>query len=198
MKTSFSVTVVGMLALGIASNAAVFSIFNSLFPRLVRFAESRRLIDIDETAPQWNLVHVGVANSDLCQWRTQNSNPESITFRSPNCSLSVGNTTTRVLSAQVPRELLGVLRRQPMLGRNLDEYEDNPGGAPFVLLSYGLWQRIFSRSLVVSTLIYGVKATDPITFVAVLAVLAAVALSASIIPARRAAKVAPMVALHYE
>jgi hypothetical protein len=184
--------------LRIASNAAVFSIFNSLFLRPLRFAESQRLIDMDETAPQWNLIHVSVANSDPCQWRTQNSTLESVAFRSPHCRPSVGNTTTRVLSAQVPRELLDVLRRQPMLGRNLDEDEDNPGGAPVALLSYGPWQRMFSRSRVVSTLIYEVKATDPLTFVAVLVALAAVALSASIIPARRAANVDPMVALHYE
>jgi len=49
-----------------------------------------------------------------------------------------------------------------------------------------------------STLVYGVRPTDPITFVAVAALLAIVALFASIVPAYRAAKVNPMVALRYE
>ncbi|PYV49526.1 MAG: ABC transporter permease [Acidobacteria bacterium] len=51
---------------------------------------------------------------------------------------------------------------------------------------------------VLSTLVYGVRPTDPITFLAVAALLAIVALFASIVPAYRAAKVNPMVALRYE
>ncbi|MGB6684573.1 MAG: FtsX-like permease family protein, partial [Candidatus Acidiferrum sp.] len=51
---------------------------------------------------------------------------------------------------------------------------------------------------VMSSLLFGVSSTDALTFVAVPAMLAAVALAATVIPAWRATRVDPMVALREE
>lgn len=143
-RPTFSLMVIGMLALGIAGNAAIFSLFNGLFLRPFPFSNPERLADVDETAPQWNLEFTGVSNHDQDLWRKSTQAFESIAFfTGGGGNLSGEGSVQRVRGAQVTWNLLDVLGLKPALGRSFTEADDKPGTPDILMLSNRLWRAAF-------------------------------------------------------
>ena len=140
-QPTYSLTVIGLLTLGIAGNTAVFSVFNGLFLRPLPFAEPERLVNFDETAPQWNLEFVGMNYVDFLNWRDNNSTFEAMAvFDQREANLTTDDEPVRVSGARVTHDIAAVLGIRPVLGRFFTEQEDLPNAEPVAMLGLGLWQ----------------------------------------------------------
>jgi len=160
--------VIWLLALGIAGTTAIFSVYNGLFLRPLPFPEPERLVDIDETAPKWNLEYVSVAYIDFSAWRRDNNSFESMaTWDGQSFNLSGLGSARRVEGVRATHELTTVLGVQPVIGRAFLPEEARPGGEKVVLLGHGLWQRQFGgdRNILGERLLLD---SEPYTIVGVL------------------------------
>jgi predicted permease len=145
-RPGFAAMVVGMLALGIGGNTAIFGIFNGLVLRPLPFAHADRLIDVDETAPKWQLKYVSVSANDFYLWQQANSTFEDLgAYATGGGNLSTDNgAVQRVKTASVTYNFLNVFGLKPALGRGISSVEDRKDGAKVMLLSNALWHRLYN------------------------------------------------------
>jgi putative ABC transport system permease protein len=137
-----SFVVVLALALGIGANTAIFSVVNAVLLRPLPYDEADRLVFLSESSKSMDEISVSYPN--FSDWRNQNHVFEKIGVYNRNSyNLIGGGEPERILAAQASADLFGALRVQPAIGRVFTNEEDQPGGTPVVVLSYGLWQRRF-------------------------------------------------------
>ena len=137
--------VVGMLALGIAANVAVFSLINGLFLRPFPFPEPERLVYINETAPRWNLEMTGVNFVDFWQWHEGQQAFEALAlYDTLTVNIATEAGADRIAGASVTADFAKVLGIQPVLGRFFTQEEDKPKGPDLVVIGHALWQERFA------------------------------------------------------
>ena len=143
-RPGYAVAVVVLMALGIAGNAAVFRMVNGLFLRPLPFDEPAQLVDLNETAPQWNLEFLSIAFRDFDRWREQNSTFQAMSaIRDGGGNLLIDGVPERVSYLSTTHDIDEVLRLRPHLGRFYTPEEDHPDSGRVAMLSLGMWQQRF-------------------------------------------------------
>jgi len=139
-----SILVIGMLALGIGSTVAVFSLVNGLFLRPFPFPEPDRIVYVNETAPKWNLEETSVNYHDYAQWRRDQKVFEAIALYDERAfNLATDQGADRMQGASVTMDFMKVLGIQPIIGRMFTQEEDSPKGPLVTLIGEAVWHERF-------------------------------------------------------
>ena len=136
----FTIAAVITLALGIGTNAAMFSVIHSVLLEPWPVKDPLRLLIVYQR--QANGASNVFSTRDYLDWKQQGgllANMGAYTLRQFNLSSS-HDQPERILGGQVSYDTLPLLGIQPVLGRFFTPQEDIPGSGNTVILSYALWR----------------------------------------------------------
>lgn len=162
-------TTLAVLALGVGATTAVFSAANAYLFRPLPFADADRLHTVYETNPDigWTPEDaVTAAPANVLDWRERVAAFEDVAMYSDFIDRLVhpGDGDPRLLTyAQVSGNFFEVLGVRPVLGGGFaweDTWERENGFG--VVLSHGLWQRMFGgdRDVIGRILDFGVQRVE--------------------------------------
>jgi len=133
------------LGLGIGANAAIFTVVDAVLIRPLPYPEPERLVSVMHTAPGVGFDVLEHSDATWLLYRKHNKVLEDLgIFWDGSVALTGGREPERVGAAGMSPSVFGILRVPPALGRSLIEEDGGPGGEPVLVLSHGLWQRLFS------------------------------------------------------
>jgi putative ABC transport system permease protein len=139
-RPGFTIVAVIALALGIGATTAIFSVVNGVLLRPLPYRDPAALVTI---------LHDGrnpVAPANYLDWKrlaTVFSSVGAAEYWTGNVS---GETPERVQGLRVTSDVLAMTGVKPLVGRLIRPEDDQPGGNPPVVLSWGYWQRRFAGS----------------------------------------------------
>jgi putative ABC transport system permease protein len=138
---AFTAIAIVTLALGIGANTAIFTVVDAVLLRPLGFYDPARLLIVAEKS-QYPTISTSYQN--YVDWRDQSRSFESLeATRGATITLTGEGEPERLNSRYATAGMFPLLGVDAIDGRTFRPNEDRPGGAPVILLSYGLWQRRF-------------------------------------------------------
>ncbi len=140
---TFTSIAVLTLALGIGANTAIGTIVNAALLRGLPYQEPERLVHLWETTPQKDFPQREASHPDFLDWRNNQSLELAAYTGGGSFSFMEGGQSERLQGAGVTTNFFDVLGVKPLHGRTFREGEEVVNSERLVVLSYGIWQRLF-------------------------------------------------------
>jgi putative ABC transport system permease protein len=141
---AFTLVVVVTLALGIGANTAIFSAVNAVLLRPLAYADPERLVTIEHLYPSLGGMKAPVSVPGFHDYQARGRTFESMAVETGwAANLTGQGEPERLPAARVTGRFFGTLGVPALVGRGLLPGEDSAGREHVVVLSHGLWQRLF-------------------------------------------------------
>ena len=146
MLKSRAVTAVALftLAVGIGANTAIFSIVNAVLLRPLPFHDPGQLVEIYADLPGVGAKGISFSEPEYEDLRDRAGifDAVSVVWPAP-ANLTGGERPERIEFLGVSPDYFGLLGARPQLGRLFDKRDTADGFADAVVISDGLWRRVF-------------------------------------------------------
>jgi putative ABC transport system permease protein len=140
----FTAIAVFALALGIGATSSIFSVVNTVLLRPLNYKDPDRLVMVWESNPKRGIQAMTASLPTFADWREQNQVfDDMVAFLDRSVTISGIEEPEQVWGSLVTPGLLPLLGAHPALGRLFSPEEETPGSAPVVILSHGVWQRLY-------------------------------------------------------
>jgi len=148
-RPGFTAVIVLTMALGIGANAAIFSVLDAVLLKPLPYDRPEQLVKV------WTRF-TGIGSPNDQNWvsvpefrdlqQLNHSFTDLAALFGGSFNLGVKGSPQRVVGTSVSPSLFGMLGVHPLLGRNFLPEEGQPGREKEVILSYGLWHRLFNSN----------------------------------------------------
>ncbi len=141
-RPGFTVLAVVCLALGIGASAAIFSVVNGVLLKPLPFPDSERLFAYGTS--RGKIERGPLSAPDFVDLRSQSTRADLAVYTDQSYTLRNNESAIQLRGAAISSNLFRVLGVSPVLGRAPSLEEELPKRGDVVVISYGVWQRLFN------------------------------------------------------
>ena len=141
----FTTVAVITLALGIGANTAIFSVLEGVVLAPLHYREPDRLVAVWESNPRFPRVWDSYPNFQDWQ-QSARSFQQMAAWREQQSDLTFPGAASHIKASQISLRFFSTLGTKLVLGREFTPQENQPGGAPVVVISDHLWRERFALS----------------------------------------------------